>query len=182
MPDEAPQILITEQAISARVEDLARRISQDYRGLGEVLLIGVLRGAFIFLADLARRLTVPCRVDFIALSRYEHGAAPGAVRLVMDLPTDVAGRHLLVVEDIVDSGHTLAYLQAMLRARGAASVKTCVLTRKLARHQADVAVDYLGFDIPDRWVVGYGLDYDGRWRTLPYIGIVEVEEGARGTG
>ena len=179
MPGTAPQTLITEQAITARVDELAHQISRDYEGSGEVLLVGVLRGAFIFLADLARQLTVPCRVDFIALSRYEKGAAPGAVRLVMDLRTDVAGRHVLVIEDIMDSGHTLAYLIAMLRARGAASVRTCVLTRKPERLEADVAVDYVGFDIPDCWVVGYGLDYDGRYRTLPYIGIVDVQEGVR---
>jgi hypoxanthine phosphoribosyltransferase len=169
----APDVLISADALAARVAELGRRISTDYAGKGEVLLIGVLRGAFIFLADLSRHLTVPCRVEFIALSRYEHGATAGAVRLVMDVRTDVAGRHVLVVEDIIDSGHTLAYLSAMLRARGAASVRTCVLTRKPGRLTADVSVDYVGFDIPERWVVGYGLDYDGRWRTLPYIGVVE---------
>lgn len=175
------EVLIPEAAIAARVDELARQISRDYEGRGEVLLVGVLRGAFVFLADLARQLKVPCRVDFIGLSRYEQGAVPGAVRLVMDLRTDVAGRHVLVVEDIVDSGHTLAYLVAMLRTRGAASVRTCVLTRKAERVHAAVTIDYLGFDIPDRWVVGYGLDYDGRFRTLPYIGILDVREGARGT-
>lgn len=172
-----PETLIDERRIATRVDELARRISADYAGAGEVLLIGVLRGAFIFLADLARRLTVPCRVDFIALSRYEHGTTPGAVRLVMDVRTDVAGKHVLVVEDIVDSGDTLAYLVAMLRTRQAASVKTCVLTRKPERVKADVAIDYLGFDIPDQWVVGYGLDHDGRYRTLPYIGTLRVPPG-----
>jgi len=174
----SPEVLIDERRIAARVDELARRISQDYAGAGEVLLVGVLRGAFIFLADLARRLTIPCRVDFIALSRYEHGSTPGAVRLVMDLRTDIAGRHVLVVEDIVDSGDTLAYLVAMLRARRAASVKTCVLTRKPERAKSAAAIDYLGFDIPDQWVVGYGLDYDGRYRTLPYIGVLDLPGGA----
>jgi hypoxanthine phosphoribosyltransferase len=174
MTERPPEVLITAAAIAARVDELAGRISADCRGQGEILLVGVLRGAFIFLADLARRLTVPCRVDFIALSRYEHGATPGAVRLVMDLRTDVAGRHVLVVEDIVDSGDTLSYLCGMLQARGAASVRTCVLTRKPDRLTAAVGIDYVGFDIPDRWVVGYGLDYDGRWRTLPYIGTVDT--------
>lgn len=174
MTERQPDVLITEAAIAARVAELGARVSADYAGHGEILLVGILRGAFIFLADLARELTVPCRVDFIALSRYEHGTTPGAVRLVMDLRTNVAGRHVLVVEDIVDSGRTLSYLCAMLQARGAASVRTCVLTRKPDRLTAAVGVDYVGFDIPDRWVVGYGLDYDGRWRTLPYIGVVDA--------
>jgi hypoxanthine phosphoribosyltransferase len=154
------------------VDELARRISADYAGVTELLLVGVLRGAFIFLADLSRRLTVPCRIDFIALSRYEQGSEPGPARLVMDLRTPVAGRHVLVVEDIVDSGHTLAYLLGMLRARHPASLKTCALTRKPGALEMDVSIDYVGFEIPDRWVVGYGLDFNDQYRTLPYIGLM----------
>ena len=169
---DAPEILVSEDAIAARVAELAAEISADYAGAEEVLLVGVLRGSFIFLADLCRRLTVPCRVDFLAVSRYEHGAVPGALRLVMDLRTDVRGRHVLVVEDIVDRGHTLAYLVEMLRARGPASLKSCALTRKPARLEVDIAPDYVGFDVPDRWLVGYGLDYADRFRTLPYIGAI----------
>ena len=172
MTRDAPEILVSEDAIAARVAELAARISADYAGADEVLLVGVLRGSFIFLADLCRRLTVPCRVDFLAVSRYEHGAVPGAVRLVMDLRTDVRGRHVLVVEDIVDSGHTLAYLVEMLRGRGPASLKSCTLTRKPARLEVDIAPDYVGFDVPDRWLVGYGLDYADQFRTLPYIGAI----------
>ncbi|HXF94569.1 MAG TPA: hypoxanthine phosphoribosyltransferase [Gemmatimonadales bacterium] len=175
-----PEVLIPEAAIARRVDELARQISADYAAAGELLLVGVLRGAFIFLADLARRLTVPHRVDFIALSRYEQGASGGEVRLVMDLRAPVAGRHVLVVEDIVDRGRTLAYLVRILRARGPASLKTCALTRKPGRLEVDVTLDYVGFDIPDRWVVGYGLDYADRWRTLPYIGVVDVDAGASG--
>ena len=171
--DAPPSVLISEAAIGRRVEELARQISRDYAGAGELVLIGVLRGAFVFLADLSRRLTVPCRVDFVALSSYGHGSASGgAVRLVMDLRANIAGNHVLVVEDIVDSGHTLAYLVAILQARHPASLKTCVLTRKAGRLETDVALDYVGFDIPDRWVVGYGLDYNDRFRTLPYIGVL----------
>jgi len=171
--DAPPSVLISEAAIGRRVEELARQISRDYAGAGELVLIGVLRGAFVFLADLSRRLTVPCRVDFVALSSYGHGSASGgAVRLVMDLRVNIAGNHVLVVEDIVDSGHTLAYLVAILQARHPASLKTCVLTRKAGRLETDVALDYVGFDIPDRWVVGYGLDYSDRFRTLPYIGVL----------
>jgi hypoxanthine phosphoribosyltransferase len=169
-----PEVLIPEQVIARRVDELARRISADYASVDELILVGVLRGAFVFLADLTRRLTVPCRVDFVALSRYEQGATPGAVRLVMDLRVPVTGKHVLVVEDIVDRGHTLAYLVDMLRARRPETLKTCVLTRKPDRLAVDVTLDYVGFDIPDRWVVGYGLDYGDRFRTLPYIGVVET--------
>lgn len=168
----APEPLIPEGKIAARVAELAARISSDYARVDELLLVGVLRGSFIFLADLSRHLTVSCRVDFLAVSRYEHGAVPGAVRLVMDLRTDIRGRHVLVVEDIVDSGHTLAYLVETLRARGPASLRTCALTRKPARLEVDVTLDYVGFDVPDRWLVGYGLDYADRFRTLPYIGAI----------
>ncbi|HJQ65810.1 MAG TPA: hypoxanthine phosphoribosyltransferase [Gemmatimonadales bacterium] len=172
-------VLISEAEIATRVEALARQISADYAGVDDLLLVGVLRGAFIFLADLSRRLTIPCRVDFMALSRYEHGAiASGAVRLIMDLRVEVAGHHVLLVEDIVDSGETLAYLRRTLEARGPASLKTCALTRKPERLPPDVVVDYVGFDIPDRWVVGYGLDYDNRFRTLPYIGVLDLPRGA----
>ena len=171
--DAPPSVLISEAAIGRRVEELARQISRDYAGAGELVLIGVLRGAFVFLADLSRRLTVPCRVDSVALPSYGHGSTSGgAVRLVMDLRVNIAGNHVLVVEDIVDSGHTLAYLVAILQARHPASLKTCVLTRKAGRLETDVALDYVGFDIPDRWVVGYGLDYSDRFRTLPYIGVL----------
>lgn len=169
--DATPRVLISEAEIATRVADLARQIDRDYADKGELILVCVLRGAFIFLADLARRLTIPHRVDFIALSRYEHGAVPsGDVRLGLDLREPIAGRHVLVVEDILDSGVTLAFLLRLLSARSPASLKTCVLTRKPKKLQADVTLDYVGFEIPDRWVVGYGLDYDNRWRTLPFIG------------
>lgn len=169
--DEKPRLLISETQIAERVAELARQIDRDYAGKGELILVCVLRGAFIFLADLVRRLTIPHRVDFIALSRYEHDAVPsGDVRLGMDLREPINGRHVLVVEDILDSGVTLAFLLRLLATRSPASLKTCVLTRKPKKLEADVSIDYVGFEIPDRWVVGYGLDYDNRWRTLPYIG------------
>jgi hypoxanthine phosphoribosyltransferase len=173
-----PDVLIPDAVIGRRVDELARKISADYAGVDEVVLVGVLRGAFIFLADLTRRLIVPNRVDFVALSRYEEGVEGGAVRLIMDLRIAVTGKHVLIVEDIVDSGHTLAYLHEMLRARRPASLKTCVLTRKPDRLEVDVPLDYVGFDIPDRWVVGYGLDYGDRFRTLPYIGVIDTSAGA----
>lgn len=169
------RVLIPRARIAARVDELARQISTDHAAAGDVLLVGVLRGAFIFLADLARRLTIPSTVDFIALARYEHGAEPSPdVRLVMDLRVSVRGRQVLVVEDIVDSGGTLGYLVTLLRARGAAAVRTCVLARKMRRPDAAVAVDYLGFELPDEWVVGYGLDFRDRYRTLPDICVLDA--------
>jgi len=176
MPE--PAILIPAETIARRVRELGAAISADYRAAESVLLVGVLRGAFIFLADLARLLTVPRQVDFVALSTYgtEPVITPGAVRLLLDLRSEIAGRHVLVVEDIVDSGETLRFLLDTLAARGPASLRTCVLVRKPARTRVEVPVDYLGFEIPDRWVVGYGLDYRDRWRTLPYIGTVDPEQ------
>lgn len=171
---DAPPALISERRIAERVAELARQISVDYAEVEELLLVGVLRGAFIFLADLARRIEIPCSVDFMALSHYERGSTPSAgVRLIMDLRVPIAGRHVLLVEDIVDSGETLAYLRRMLEARRPASLKICALTRKPDRLTSEVRLDYVGFDIPDAWVVGYGLDYDNRFRTLPYIGVLK---------
>jgi len=168
-----PPVLISEVRLADRVDQLARQISADYAGVDELLLVGVLRGAFIFLADLARRLTIPSRIDFMALSHYEHGSTPTeGVRLIMDLRVPIAGRHVLLVEDIVDSGETLSYLRRMLEARRPASLKICTLTRKPDRLTTDVRVDYVGFDIPDAWVVGYGLDFDNKFRALPYIGVL----------
>lgn len=185
---EEPEVLIPQDAVEQRVGELARRIDEDYRGVDDLMMVGVLRGAFIFLADLSRRLTIPRSVDFIALSSYDAGAGAdgseldgarfsGAVRLIMDLRIPIRDRHVLVVEDIVDTGNTLSYLMDNLRARKPASLKSCALVRKPDRLEVDVVPDYLGFDIPDVWVVGYGLDLANRWRCLPYIGKVEPEGG-----
>lgn len=172
-----PTVLISEADIQRRVDELAAEISRDYAGKGEITLIAVLKGAFIFLADLSRRLTVPRRVEFMALSSYEEGSThSGAVRLVMDLRESIEAHHVLVVEDIVDTGRTLHYLIELLETREPASVRTCALVRKRDRHEVEVNIDYLGFDIPDVWVVGYGLDYDEQHRTLPYIGFVDPED------
>jgi hypoxanthine phosphoribosyltransferase len=169
-----PPVLLSADRIAGRVTELAGQISRDYAGVDDLLLVGVLRGAFIFLADLSRRLTVPCSVDFIAVSRYEHGSTATAdVRSIMDLRVPIAGRHVLLVEDIVDSGGTLDYLTRTLRARNPASLRICALTRKPQRAPAGLRIDYLGFDIPDQWVVGYGLDYGNQLRTLPYIGMLD---------
>ena len=170
MPDQL-DLLISRDWISARVGELAARIDADYAGVEELVLIGVLKGSFIFLADLARRLTVRHRVEFIAVSSYgdRESTESGAVRLIMDVSHDIAGQHVLMVEDIIDTGHTLAYLMRLLEARGPASIKACTLLRKPDREQIEVPVAYLGFDIADVWVVCYGLDYAERYRTLPDI-------------
>jgi hypoxanthine phosphoribosyltransferase len=179
MSIEIGETLLQREVIRRRVGELAAEISRDYKDAGEVLLVGVLRGAFIFLSDLARRVTVPAKIDFIALSSYQGTTeATGAVRLIMDLRADIAGQHVIVVEDIVDTGYTLRYLLDMLAARRPASLATCALTRKPGRARVDVKVDYLGFDIPDVWVVGYGLDCLDEHRGLPYIARVEPPAGA----
>ena len=169
-----PPVLISEADIQNRVSELAEQISRDYCDKGDVVLVGVLKGAFIFLADLARQLTIPRTIEFIAVSSYESGSvASGAVRLVMDVRGNIEGRHVLIVEDIVDTGHTLSYLIGMLKSHGPASIRTCALLNKAERAEVDVDIDYIGFGIGNEWVVGYGLDYAEQNRTLPYIGNVE---------
>ena len=173
---EKPKVLIPEEAIRRRVGRLGRRISKDYAKVENLHLVGVLRGSFIFLADLSRVLTIPSSVDFLAMASYETYVSPkGPVRLITDLRTDIAGKHVLVVEDIVDTGDTLGYLMSLLASRGPASLKCCALLSKPASRKKDVEIDYLGFEIPDVWVVGYGLDDKERHRALPYIGILSDE-------
>jgi hypoxanthine phosphoribosyltransferase len=162
------QIIISEEDIAARVRELAQQIDEDYKDIDRLFLIGILKGAFIFLADLTRNLETPHIVDFMALSSYGKTTSSGAVRIVMDLREPIENQHVLIIEDILDSGHTLSYLYHTLQGRNPASLKTCVLLRK-KRDGVDVPVDYLGFDIGDTWVVGYGLDYADKYRTLPYI-------------
>jgi hypoxanthine phosphoribosyltransferase len=170
------QILLDEQTIATRVSELASEISRDYDEIDDLVLVAVLKGAFIFLADLTRRMDVAHQVDFIALSSYNRGTeSTGAVRLIMDTRTSVTGRNVLIVEDILDTGYTLDYLVRTFRAREPASLRTCVLLSKPDRRKVDVPVDYLGFEIPDMWVVGYGLDYADRYRTLPFIGALKRE-------
>jgi len=172
-----PVVLISEEEIQSRVLELAAQISADHEGQGEIVLIGVLKGSFIFLADLSRRLTIPRTIEFIAVSSYGNGSkTTGAVRLVMDVRGNIEGKHVIIVEDIVDTGHTLKYLIGMLDSHRPASVKTCALVRKAERAEVHVDVDYLGFDISDEWVVGYGLDYAEQNRTLPYIGVISPDD------
>jgi hypoxanthine phosphoribosyltransferase len=176
LPDGIESVLLSEETIAIRIQELAAQISADYANVDDLVLIGVLKGAFIFLSDLVRNLTVTHRVDFIALSSYGRSTtSTGAVRLIMDTRTSILDRHVLIVEDIVDTGHTLEYLLRTFRARNPASLRTCTLLSKPERRQVEVPVDYLGFEIPDVWVVGYGLDYDDRFRTLPYIAALKQE-------
>lgn len=169
----APPVLIEESAIEERVSDLAAQISADYADKGDLVLVGVLKGSFIFLADLARRLTIPRTIEFIAVSSYDTGSvSTGAVRLLMDVRGNIEGRHVLIVEDIVDTGHTLRYLIGVLKSHRPASIRTCTLLHKAECAEVEVTIDYVGFAIGDEWVVGYGLDYAERDRTLPYIGTV----------
>lgn len=170
------RVIVSREEIQARVNELAAQVSADYADNGQLVIVGILKGAFVFLADLARRLTVPHRVDFMALSSYGQTATTtGAVRIIMDLRVDIEGRHVLIVEDIIDSGYTLHYLLDVLRTRNPASLRACVLLSKPDRRQVEVPVDYLGFEIPDVWVVGYGLDFAETHRTLPYIGALKPE-------
>lgn len=175
-PGRIEGVLISRERIVARIAELADEISRDYTEAGEVVLVGVLKGAFVFLADLARALDVPRRIEFMALSSYRDGDRAGDVRLIMDLRTSIRGRHVLVVEDIVDSGRTLRYLLDTLGARQPASLECCALVLKRSALAVDVDVRYVGFEIPDVWVVGYGLDYGERYRTLPYIAAFQPPE------
>lgn len=165
------RVLIDADTISRRVDELAQKINHDYKDITEpLMLVGVLKGSFIFLADLCRRLTVPHVVDFIAISSYGHkGDKRGEVRMLMDTRENLSDHHVLIVEDILDSGNTLSYLIKTFKARNTKSVSTAVFLDKPARHEVPVEIEYMGFEIPDVWVVGYGLDYKEQYRTLPYI-------------
>jgi hypoxanthine phosphoribosyltransferase len=173
-PDVA-RVLVSAEAIRLRVRELALQLQRDYEGESALYLVGILKGAFIFLADLTRELAVPHFVDFMALSSYGKSAtSSGAVRILMDLREPIHDRHVLIVEDILDTGNTLRYLSETLLGRKPASLRTCVLLRK-TRPGPLAPVDYLGFEIPDVWVVGYGLDYADSYRTLPYIAELKPE-------
>ena len=169
------EILIDEETLAARVAELGDEVSADYQGR-DLLLIGVLKGAVFFMADLMRHLTVPCEVDFMAISSYGDSTdSSGIVRILKDLDINIEGRHVLVVEDIIDSGLTLSYLMRNLESREPATLEVCALLTKPARREIDVPVRYVGFEIPNKFVIGYGLDFAERYRNLPYVAVLSEE-------
>lgn len=175
MHPQMQKILLTEEQIQSRIHQMAREISGDYAGQ-EPLLVGILKGAFIFLADLARSLTIPVKLDFIAISSYGGASeSSGAVRVLKDLDQSIKDLPVLLVEDIVDTGLTVNYLKENLLARGPASLKVCALLDKPSRRLVEVKLDYNGFTIPDEFVVGYGLDYNGKYRHFKDIMILKRE-------
>jgi hypoxanthine phosphoribosyltransferase len=175
------EILITEDELQARIRELGREISSDYAGR-DILLVGVLKGAVFFMADLMRALDVTCEIDFMAISSYGASTdSSGVVRILKDLDINIEGRHVLVVEDIIDSGLTLSYLLRNLESREPASLEICALLTKPDRREIDVPVRYVGFEIPNKFVIGYGLDFAERYRNLPYVGVLHADlmpEGA----
>jgi hypoxanthine phosphoribosyltransferase len=180
--DPIAAVLVTAEKLKDRVDELARQISADYAG-EELLLVGVLKGAVFFMADLARRLTVPCALDFMAVSSYGSSTdSSGVVRILKDLDSEIQGRHVLIVEDIIDSGLTLSYLLKNLRSRKPASLEICALLTKPARRRTQIDCRYVGFEIPDEFVVGYGLDYAEHYRTLDFIGVLTPEAVAAVAG
>ncbi|MGM0380364.1 MAG: hypoxanthine phosphoribosyltransferase [bacterium] len=173
--DEFEKVLFTEDEIQAKVSELGETITADYSGR-KPLLIGVLRGCVIFISDLMRQLKIPVEIDFLAVGSYgKSSVTSGVVRVLKDLNEDIENRHVLLVEDIVDSGLTLNYLLGYLKARNPASLSTCVLLDKPYRREVEVEADYVGFEVPDKFLVGYGLDYAQQWRHLPYIATLKDE-------
>ena len=169
-------MLLGGEEIRRRTEELAREITRDYAGR-DLVMVGVLKGAFVFLADLARRVELPLEIDFVAVSSYGADTeSSGVVRIVKDLDLDISGKHVLLVEDIVDTGLTLAYLVQMLKQRGPASVEVCALLNKPDTRKVDIEVKYCGFEVPPLFVVGYGLDFAEKYRQLPYVVALEEQE------
>lgn len=176
MHADIDRILLTADVIQEKVAELGRLITADYQEHPNLVLIGVLKGCMTFIVDLGRAIDLPVAIDFIAISSYGQSTeSSGIVRMLKDLEYDIAGRHVLIVEDIIDSGLTLAYLRELIAYRNPASLRICALLNKPERRTANVAVEYIGFDIPNEFVVGYGLDYGERYRNLPYIGVLKPE-------
>ncbi len=173
LENDIQEILFSEAQLKKRVAELAQQIEADYAGK-EIMLIGILRGSFVFMADLCRCIDLPCKLDFMAVSSYGKGtSSSGQVQITKDLSEDISDRHVIVVEDILDSGNTLSYLLKILEHRRPASIRLCALLDKPDRRTKPVELHYAGFTIPDAFVVGYGLDYAERYRNLPYIGILK---------
>lgn len=172
---ETVKEMLSEEELSTRIRELGQQISKDYEG-EEVFLVCILKGAAFFACELAKRITVPVTIDFMATSSYGSGTvSSGEVQIKKDLDLGVEGKNVIIVEDIIDSGNTLNYLSGLFKDRKAKSIKMCAMLDKPERREVDVPMDYIGFTIPDAFVVGYGLDYDQKYRNLPYIGVVEFD-------
>ena len=174
MLNDIESVLITKEEIEARVTEMGRKITEDFRDK-DPIFVGVLKGCFIFMADLMRHVDIKCTMDFMAVSSYSGTSSTGAVKINKDLSQDIEGRHVIIVEDILDSGVTLSYLKRYLMGRKPASINIVTLLDKPARRKADVFADYSCFEVPDAFVVGYGLDYNEHYRNLPYIGVLKPE-------
>ncbi len=175
MNDDILRVLYSEEELEAKCAELGAQISKDYEGKN-LLLVSVLKGAVVFMTDLMRHITVPCSIDFMVVSSYGSGVkTSGVVKIVKDLDADLAGKDLLIVEDILDTGMTLHYLKQLLQDRNPNSIRIATLLDKPERRRAAVRADYVGYQVPDEFVVGYGLDYDEKYRNLPYVGILKPE-------
>ena len=177
MHENIDRILFTEDEIKQRVAEIGAGITQDYKDDPDgVILISVLRGAAIFMADLARQIQLPCEMDYMAVSSYGNGVkSSGVVRILKDLSSQIEGRNVVIAEDVLDSGLTLSYIKELLESRGPRSIRIATLLDKPSRRKVDLQADYIGFSVPDEFVIGYGLDYDEKYRNLPYIGILKPE-------
>lgn len=173
MKRDIESVLISEEQLKAKVSELGKQISKDYQGK-DLLLVSILKGACVFLSDLMRAVDIPLAIDFMCVSSYGKGTTTqGRAKIIKDLDVDIAGKDVLIVEDILDSGVTLSHVMEILRSRGPASLKLCSLLEKPERHRVEVPLDYVGFVVPDEFVVGYGLDYAERYRNLPYVGVLK---------
>lgn len=176
MNRDIDHILVSQQQLQDKISELGAQISRDYDG-HELLLVSILKGSVVFMADLMRAITIPCAIDFMVVSSYggSNTTTTGLVKIVKDLDQDLSGKDVLIVEDILDTGVTLSHLMPMLQMRNPRSVKICSILSKPSRRKADIEPDYMGFEVPDEFVVGYGLDYDEKYRNLPYVGVLNPE-------
>ncbi len=176
MRDDIQTVLVTEEQLRAKVAELGAQVSRDYAGR-DLLLVSILKGAVVFMADLMRAVTIPCSIDFMVVSSYggTNTESTGLVKIVKDLDADLSGRDVLIVEDVLDTGVTLSNLVPMLKMRHPNSVRICAILDKPARRKTDIRADYIGFEVPDAFVVGYGLDYDEKYRNLPFVGVLRPE-------
>lgn len=175
MQNDIGRVLLSEAEIVAKVKELGDKLTEEYRGK-ELLVVGILKGSNVFMSDLIRQINIPLKIDFMMVSSYGNATeSTGVVKIIKDIEQSISGKHLLIVEDIIDSGLTLKYLTEMLETRKPASIKLCTLLDKPARRKENVNVDYVGFEMPDEFLVGYGIDYAEYYRNLPYIGVLKPE-------